>query len=124
MQKLMSVMLFCLCENFVTSLVPVSSGKAGLMLYSSVSNTMRTKKDIAVCLLEQNCISEVGVCLFCLPVLIMQLLTQPENYFAHGCLYPQFMLYLFVTVREYQSFWSNVSSAKILSFSNLKTIIQ
>lgn len=44
------MMLFCLRENFVTSLVLVSSGKAGLMLYSSVSNTMRTKRDIAVCL--------------------------------------------------------------------------
>lgn len=61
---------------------------------------------------EQNCIffSEVGACIFCLPVLLMQALTKPENYFAHGYFYQQFMLCL--SLSEIIS--PNVGSAKIL----------
>lgn len=51
MQKFISVMLFCIPESALTTLIPVRRCRAMLLLYSSifVSNTVRTRKDIAVC---------------------------------------------------------------------------
>lgn len=51
MQKFISVMLFCIPESALTTLILVRRCRAMLLLYSSVfvSNTVRTRKDIAVC---------------------------------------------------------------------------
>lgn len=52
MQNFISVMLFCIPESALTTLILVRSCRAILLLYSSifVSNIVRTRKDIAVCL--------------------------------------------------------------------------
>lgn len=92
-------------------LVVVGLIKTGLI---SVSSALRTKKDTAVrsvfylklkarAWTELYFFPEVSACIFCLPLLLLQALTKPENYFAHGYFYQQFMLYLFVTLRDYQS---------------------
>lgn len=87
----------------VTSIL-VSSCRAVLMLDSSVSNTVRTKKDICLLVwsltqskgpkLEQNYVfflifyfPEMGACIFCLPVLVKQMLTVSLKTILHMVIY-------------------------------------
>lgn len=158
MQKFISVMLYCIPESALTTLILVASCRAIYYCFTHLSffqilwgpgKTLLFVWSLIQSLslkLEQNCFcffsSEVGVCVFCLLVLVKYMLTISQETILHMVIYINcavflchcrriLVLLLFFTLQEcfYFLIWRLLSDrsctfCKELSSKNVRIILK